>query len=200
MTMSGEVASLSLRFQSDALLECGCDEAGRGPLAGDVFAAAVILPEDFFLEGLNDSKKISERKRLQLRPVIEQTALAWGIGRVSAQEIDELNILRASFLAMHRAIDAMALRPDRLLIDGNRFTPYRDTPHHCIVKGDAKFMAIAAASILAKTYRDEYMQAAALRYPGYGWEVNKGYPTPQHRKAIKELGLTPLHRLSFTVK
>lgn len=192
--------SLALRFGADSLLECGCDEAGRGPLAGDVFAAAVILPEDFYLEGLNDSKKISERKRLHLRPFIEQKALAWGIGRVSVQEIDELNILHASFLAMHRAIEAMSMRPERLLIDGNRFDPYEDIPHHCIVGGDAKMASIAAASILAKTYRDDYMLAVARRYPGYGWEQNKGYPTSQHRNAIKQLGLTPLHRLSFTIK
>lgn len=192
--------SLALRFSEDDLLECGCDEAGRGPLAGDVFAAAVILPENFYLEGLDDSKKVPEQMRFSMRSFIEMNAIAWAIGRVSAQEIDERNILRASFLAMHRAIDALKVRPHRLLIDGNRFAAYQDIPHHCIVKGDAKFLAIAAASILAKTYRDDYMMAAARRYPGYGWEKNKGYPTVQHRNAIKTLGTTPLHRLSFTVK
>lgn len=191
---------LSSRFGNDTLLECGCDEAGRGPLAGDVFAAAVILPDDFSVPELNDSKKLSERKRYALRSIIEREAVAWAIGRASTQEIDELNILRASFLAMHRAIAQLSVIPQRLLIDGNRFAPYRGIKHICMIKGDARFASIAAASILAKTYRDDYMLALAQRYPGYAWEKNKGYPTSAHIRGIAERGLTPLHRRSFGYK
>ena len=179
------------------MLECGLDEAGRGCLAGPVFAAAVILPPDFSNELLNDSKQLSEAKRYQLRPVIEWQALAWGVGMVTPQEIDQINILNASFLAMHRAIEKLSLKPQHLLVDGNRFRTTLDIPYTCIVKGDGKMQSIAAASILAKTYRDDYMNQLATQYPAYGWLDNKGYPTAAHRKAIAEHGITPHHRLSF---
>ena len=178
-------------------IEAGCDEAGRGCLAGPVTAAAVILPEDFHNELLNDSKQLTERQRELLRPIIEREAIAWAVAFVSPQEIDEINILRASFTAMHRAIDQLTTRPEALLIDGNRFIKYQDIPHTCIVKGDGKMMSIAAASVLAKTHRDEYMQRIAQDFPQYARDKNKGYPTPAHRAAIELHGATPHHRMSF---
>lgn len=178
-------------------IEAGCDEAGRGCLAGPVFAAAVILPKDFYHPLLNDSKQLTENQRDVLRIVVEKEALAWSVAMVSPSEIDEINILQASFLAMHRAIATLSLLPESLLIDGNRFKKYADLPHHCIVKGDAKFAAIAAASVLAKTWRDEYMKNLATQFPQYGWDANKGYPTQAHRQAIREFGETPYHRQSF---
>lgn len=178
-------------------IEAGCDEAGRGCLAGPVTAAAVILPPDFSNGLLNDSKQLTEHQRDTLRPIIEREALAWAVEFVSPQEIDEINILRASFIAMHRAIDRLSIRPEALLIDGNRFIPYPDIPHTCIVKGDGKMMSIAAASVLAKTHRDEYMRSIAAEYPQYGWDGNKGYPTKAHRAAIAKYGATPYHRMSF---
>lgn len=178
-------------------IEAGCDEAGRGPLAGPVVAAAAIMPVDYQNELLNDSKKLKKKDRDQLEQMIKQDAIAWAIAEVSHEEIDEINILNASFLAMHRAIDQLKVRPELLLIDGNRFKKYKDLPHECVVKGDGKYMSIAAASILAKTHRDAVMEAAAQQYPGYGWESNAGYPTKKHRDAIRELGVTPLHRKSF---
>ena len=184
-------------FFEQGRLEAGCDEAGRGCLAGPVFAAAVILPEDFANEMLDDSKKLSERQRDMLRPVIEREALAWAVGVVEAEEIDRINILNASFLAMHRAVGALSVKPDFLLVDGNRFKPYPGIPHTCIVKGDGKMMSIAAASILAKTHRDEYMRRIAGEYPQYGWDLNKGYPTKSHRNAIARYGVSPYHRRSF---
>lgn len=185
------------QFLETGRIEAGCDEAGRGCLAGPVTAAAVILPPDFTNELLNDSKQLTEHQRDTLRPIIEREALAWAVEFVSPQEIDEINILRASFTAMHRAIDRLAIRPEALLIDGNRFTPYPGIPHTCIVKGDGKMMSIAAASVLAKTHRDEYMRRIAQDYPQYGWEGNKGYPTKAHRAAIAEYGVTPHHRRTF---
>lgn len=184
-------------FLDDGLVECGCDEAGRGCLAGPVFAAAVILPPTFYHPLLNDSKLLTERKRYLLRPVIEQAALAWAVGICSPEEIDEINILHASFKAMHKAIDSLTIKPDRLLIDGNRFDPYPSIMHTCVIKGDGKYASIAAASILAKTYRDDYMRGRAEDYPAYDWCTNKGYPTKAHRAAIEIFGLTPLHRKTF---
>jgi ribonuclease HII len=178
-------------------IEAGCDEAGRGCLAGPVFAAAVILPKDFHNPLLNDSKLLSEKERDLLRPLIEQEAIAWAVAQVSPKEIDDINILNASFLAMHRAIDQLKVRPESLLIDGNRFNPYPFIPHLCIVKGDSKYLSIAAASILAKTYRDDYMYKIARQHPDYAWLSNKGYPTKAHRKAIAALGTTEHHRLTF---
>lgn len=202
----------------EGLIEAGCDEAGRGCLAGSVYAAAVILPPDYHNEQLNDSKQLTDRQRKQLRPIIERDALAWAVGIVTPAEIDKINILRASFLAMHRALDQLKVRPEALIIDGNRFTPYHPSfadgndisrtsnqtqekalPHTCIVKGDAKYLSIAAASILAKTYRDDYMDALAEEYPQYDWQHNKGYPTRKHREAIKQYGTTPYHRLSYNL-
>ncbi len=177
--------------------EAGCDEAGRGCLAGPVYAAAVILPKNYKNKWLNDSKKLSDADRYLLRPEIEEKALAWACGVVDEKEIDEINILNASFLAMHRAIDQLQLKPEHLLIDGNRFKAYPNIPHTCIVKGDAKFMAIAAASILAKTYRDDFMKEMAKKYPVYVWEQNMGYPTKKHREAIRQHGPCDLHRLSY---
>lgn len=188
---------LLARFAQDDRLECGCDEAGRGCLAGPVYAAAVILPAEFTHPLLNDSKQLTERQRYELRPIIEAEAIAWGIGYCTPQEIDELNILKASHIAMHRAIDALLFRPERLLIDGNRFTPYEGIPHECIIKGDAKYLSIAAASVLAKTYRDDAMLALHEAYPMYGWDKHKGYPTKAHRVAIAEYGASLEHRLSF---
>lgn len=179
--------------------EAGCDEAGRGCLAGPVFAAAVILPPDFRSDELNDSKQLSEKKRYALRPVIEREAIAWAVGVATAEEIDRINILKASFLAMHRAVEQLAVRPDHLLIDGNRFTPYAGIAHTTVVKGDGKYLNIAAASILAKTYRDDYMNELAVRYPDYHWQENKGYPTKAHRQAIRRCGITPYHRKTFTL-
>ena len=179
------------------IIEAGCDEAGRGCLAGAVYAAAVILPEDFRNELLNDSKQLTEKQRYALREIIEREATAWAIGIVSPEEIDKINILNASFLAMHRAIDQLTVRPEHLLIDGNRFTPYADIPHTTVVKGDGKYMAIAAASILAKTWRDDYMNRLHEEFPDYDWIHNKGYPTKKHRAAIAAHGATPYHRKSF---
>ncbi|MFV0272081.1 MAG: ribonuclease HII [Macellibacteroides fermentans] len=186
-------------YYTKDVIEAGCDEAGRGCLAGPVFAAAVILPPDFKSELLNDSKQLSEKNRYALRPLIEQEAIAWGIGVVTAPEIDAINILKASFLAMHRAIDQLKVQPQALLIDGNRFTPYKEIPFTCMVKGDGRFLSIAAASILAKTYRDDYMLQLAEEYPSYGWQQNKGYPTRAHREAISKHGITPYHRKTFTL-
>lgn len=188
-----------LPYLKENVIEAGCDEAGRGCLAGPVFAAAVILPADFHNEILNDSKQLSEKRRYELRPIIEEEAIAWAVGIVSAQEIDKINILNASFLAMHRAIDTLKVKPEHLIIDGNRFKTYEGIPHQCVVKGDGKYMSIAAASILAKTYRDDYMNKIAQDYPAYQWAKNKGYPTKDHRKAIEELGATEHHRMSFTL-
>lgn len=179
------------------VLECGCDEAGRGCLAGSVFAAAVILPPDFTNEELNDSKQLTEAQRYRLRPIIEQAATAWGIGEVTAQEIDEINILNASILAMHRAISQLKIQPEHIIIDGNRFKPYKFIPYRTIVKGDAKFLSIAAASVLAKTYRDDYMQQLHKEFPMYHWNENKGYPTKQHRMAIRQYGSCAYHRMSY---
>ncbi len=186
-----------LPFHNPKLLEAGCDEAGRGCLAGPVFAAAVILPKNFEHYWLNDSKQLSENQRDVLRQVIEKEALAWAVAEVSAAEIDQTNILKASFLAMHRALDALKLRPEALLIDGNRFAPYPNTPHHCFVKGDGKYASIAAASVLAKTWRDEAMQRLHREFPQYKWAENKGYPTLAHRQAIREHGPSPWHRQTF---
>lgn len=189
---------LLARYQHE-LLEAGCDEAGRGCLAGPVFAAAVILPHDFEHELLNDSKLLTEEIRYRLRPEIEARAIAHAVGIVDNIEIDEINILNASFLAMHRAIDQLHLKPQFLIIDGNRFNKYADTPHQCIVKGDSKYLSIAAASILAKTYRDDYMKKIAAEHPEYDWHSNKGYPTIKHRETVLRLGHTPYHRLTFKV-
>jgi ribonuclease HII len=180
-------------------IEAGCDEAGRGCLSGPVFAAAVILPKDFSNELLNDSKKLTEAQRYSLREVIEREAVAWAVGVVTATEIDEINILRASILAMQRAVEKLKVVPQHLLIDGNRFTPYKNIPYTTVVKGDAKFMSIAAASILAKTYRDDYMLGISKEFPQYDWQKNKGYPTPKHRAAIREFGATPHHRMTFNL-
>lgn len=188
-----------LPFLDENLIEAGCDEAGRGCLAGPVFAGAVILPKDYCNDVLNDSKQLSEKKRYLLREQIEQDALAWAVGIVTPEEIDKINILNASFLAMHRAVDALKIRPQALLIDGNRFRPYQDLPHTTVVKGDGKFMSIAAASILAKTYRDDYMLRLHDEFPQYGWDSNKGYPARAHREAIRAFGVTPHHRLSFNL-
>jgi len=184
-------------FHTEGLLEAGCDEAGRGCIAGPVFAAAVILPSNFANPELDDSKKLSAKKRQLLRPVIEQEALAWGVGIVDEKEIDQINILNASFLAMHRALDKLQQMPAHLLIDGNRFKPYDDISHSCIVKGDGIYASIAAASILAKTHRDEYMEMLHREYPEYGWNRNMGYPTRTHRRAVLEHGPTIYHRRSF---
>lgn len=183
----------------EGLVEAGCDEAGRGCLAGSVFAAAVILPPDYEKELLNDSKKLTDRKRKQLREIIEHDAVDWAVGIVEPGEIDEINILNASILAMHRALDQLKVRPEAVIVDGNRFKPYRDLPYTTIVKGDGKYLSIAAASILAKTYRDDYMDRLAEDYPQYDWKSNKGYPTKKHRQAIRECGITPFHRRSFTL-
>jgi ribonuclease HII len=188
-----------LPFMNEGLVEAGCDEAGRGCLAGAVYAAAVILPKDFRNEMLNDSKQLTEHQRYALREVIEREALAWAVGVVSAEEIDKINILNASILAMHRAVDGLKIRPEYLLIDGNRFKKYQDLPHTTVVKGDGKYMSIAAASILAKTYRDDYMMELHRQYPQYGWDGNKGYPTKKHRAAIAEFGPTPVHRRTFNL-
>jgi ribonuclease HII len=178
-------------------IEAGCDEAGRGPLAGPVFAAAVILPKDYRNEKINDSKKLTAKQRYALRYEIENNAIAFAVASVSAQEIDEINILNAAISAMHRAIDKLTITPELLLIDGNKFKPYKHIPHHCIVKGDSKYLAIAAASILAKTYRDDYMTELSKLFPQYFWNKNQGYPTKQHYQAIKEHGVTEHHRKSF---
>lgn len=186
-----------LPFLQPNRVEAGCDEAGRGCLSGAVFAAAVILPPDFRCEELNDSKKLTEKMRYELRPLIEREAEAWAVGIVSPEEIDQINILQASFLAMHRAVAQLTMVPDHLLIDGNRFKPYPEIPHTCIVKGDGKMLSIAAASVLAKTYRDDYMMQLHEEFPHYSWDKNKGYPTKAHRAAIARWGTTPFHRMTF---
>ncbi len=179
------------------LIEAGCDEAGRGCLAGSVYAAAVILPEDYVNDALNDSKQLTAKRRYELRDEIERDALAWAVGIVTPAEIDEINILNASILAMHRALDGLRLRPEAIIVDGNRFKPYNFIPYTTVVKGDGKYLSIAAASILAKTYRDDYMDRLALEYPQYDWIDNKGYPTRKHRQAIAEYGITEYHRKTF---
>lgn len=188
-----------LPYLHQELTEAGCDEAGRGCLAGAVYAAAVILPHDFRNELLNDSKKLTEKQRYALREIIEREALAWAVGVVTPEEIDRINILNASFLAMHRAVGQLKIRPQHLLIDGNRFNKYEDIPHTTIVKGDGKYLPIAAASVLAKTYRDDYMNRLAEEYPAYDWKSNKGYPTVKHREAIRKFGVTPYHRMTFNL-
>lgn len=181
------------------LIEAGCDEAGRGCLAGSVYAAAVILPPDYQNELLNDSKKLTAKKRYALREEIERDAIAWAVGIVTPEEIDKINILNASFLAMHRALDQLKVRPQAVIVDGNRFTPYKNLPFTTIVKGDGKYLSIAAASILAKTYRDDYMLSLAEEYPQYDWQSNMGYPTKNHRQAIRQHGITPYHRKSYNL-
>ena len=181
------------------LIEAGCDEAGRGCLAGAVFAAAVILPPNYVNADLNDSKQLSEKRRYVLRDTIERDAVAWAVGVVTPEEIDEINILNASILAMHRALDQLTTRPEAVIVDGNRFKPYGSLPSVTIVKGDGKYLAIAAASILAKTYRDDYMKRLAEEYPQYDWKGNKGYPTKKHRDAIRQFGATPYHRRTFNL-
>ena len=183
----------------NGLVEAGCDEAGRGCLAGSVFAAAVILPPDYENAELNDSKQLTERRRYALREVIMHDAVAWAVGEVSPAEIDKINILNASILAMHRALDKLAVRPEAIIVDGNRFKPYNQLPYTTIVKGDGKYLSIAAASILAKTFRDDYMNALAAEYPQYDWLSNKGYPTRKHRDAIRLHGISPYHRRSFNL-
>ena len=181
------------------MIEAGCDEAGRGCLAGSVYAAAVILPPDYQNPDLNDSKKLTGKKRKALREQIERDAVAWAVGIVTPDEIDKINILNASILAMHRALDQLKVRPEAVIVDGNRFKPYQNLPYTTIVKGDGKYLAIAAASILAKTYRDDYMDSLAEEYPQYDWKSNKGYPTKKHRAAIKQFGVTPYHRMSYNL-
>lgn len=181
------------------LIEAGCDEAGRGCLAGSVYAAAVILPADYNNPELNDSKQLSASKRNLLREQIQRDAICWAIGVVTPEEIDQINILKASFLAMHRALDQLTVRPEAIIVDGNRFVPYQRLPYTTIVKGDGKYQSIAAASILAKTYRDDYMDQLAEQYPMYGWKSNKGYPTKEHRDGIKKYGITPFHRKSYNL-
>lgn len=192
-----------LPYYHKDVIEAGCDEAGRGCLAGPVFAAAVILPQGSMDDGpwsmLNDSKQLSEKKRYALREVIEREALAWAVGIVTNEEIDKVNILRASILAMHRALDQLELRPQEVIVDGNRFMPYKDLPYTTIVKGDGKYMSIAAASILAKTYRDDFMLRLHEEFPAYHWDKNKGYPAPAHRHAIRQHGTTPYHRMTFNL-
>ena len=188
-----------LPFYKEGVVEAGCDEAGRGCLAGPVFAAAVILPADFKNEMLNDSKQLTEKKRYQLREVIEREALAWAVGIVDNNEIDCINILNASILAMHRALDQLAIRPQNIIVDGNRWKTYRDVPATTIVKGDGKYLSIAAASILAKTYRDDFMLRIHEEFPQYHWDKNKGYPAKVHRDAIRQFGTTPYHRMSFNL-
>jgi len=180
-------------------IEAGCDEAGRGCLAGSVYAAAVILPPDYQNELLNDSKQLTEKRRYELREVIERDAVAWAVGIVTPEEIDKINILNASILAMHRALDQLKVRPEAIIVDGNRFKPYQNLPYTTIVKGDGRYLSIAAASILAKTYRDDYMNELAKEYPQYDWLSNKGYPTKKHREAIKQYGITPYHRKSYNL-
>lgn len=183
----------------EGLIEAGCDEAGRGCLAGSVFAAAVILPADYNNSALNDSKKLTEHQRYALREQIMADAEAWAVGEVTPEEIDKINILKASFLAMHRALDQLKVRPEAIIVDGNRFMPYHDLPYTTVVKGDGKYQAIAAASILAKTFRDDYMKRLDSEYPCYGWAGNKGYPTAKHRQAIREHGVSPYHRMSYNL-
>lgn len=186
-------------YYEQGRVEAGCDEAGRGCLAGSVYAAAVILPPDYHNERLNDSKKLTARQRYALRQDIERDAVAWAVGVVTPQEIDQINILNASILAMHRALDQLQVRPEAIIVDGNRFKPYRDLPHTTIIKGDGKYLSIAAASILAKTYRDDEMVRLAQEYPDYDWQHNMGYPTRKHREAIRQHGITPYHRRTFNL-
>lgn len=188
-----------LPYYNETLIEAGCDEAGRGCLAGSVYAAAVILPKDYHNELLNDSKQLTAKKRYLLREQIERDAIAWAVGIVTPKEIDEMNILRASITAMHRAVDQLKVRPEALIVDGNRFYKYQDLPHTTIVKGDGKYLAIAAASILAKTYRDDYMAELHKEFPHYGWDRNAGYPTKEHREGIRQHGTTPYHRMTFNL-
>lgn len=183
----------------DGVVEVGTDEAGRGPLAGPVYAAAVILPPDFQLDELNDSKQLTEKQRYKLRPIIEEKAVAWALGICTPEEIDKYNILQSSIISMHRAIEALGIEPQHIIVDGNKFRPYKNIPHHTVVGGDGKYLSIAAASILAKTYRDDYMMKIAEEYPMYGWAKNKGYPTKAHREAIAQFGPSPYHRKSFTL-
>ena len=190
---------LSSHYYNDYAIEAGCDEAGRGCLAGSVFAAAVIFPADYHNADLNDSKQLSARRRYALREVIERDATAWAVGIVTPEEIDYINILNASILAMHRALDKLAVRPQAVIVDGNRFKPYGTLPYTTIVKGDGKYLSIAAASILAKTFRDDYMDELDEKYPQYDWKSNKGYPTRKHREAISRYGTTPYHRMSFNL-
>jgi ribonuclease HII len=185
---------------SKGIIEAGCDEAGRGCLAGPVYAAAVILPHDYYNPGINDSKKLSSKARKTLRAEIEKDAITWCVAFADHQEIDRINILNASILAMHRAVDGLKLLPNLLLIDGNRFKSYKEIKHICVVRGDACYMSIAAASILAKTHRDEFMEELSFQYPQYGWMRNKGYPTAEHRRALMQTGRSPYHRRSFIVK
>ena len=188
-----------LPYLNKDVIEAGCDEAGRGCLAGSVYAAAVILPPDYQNERLNDSKQLNEKMRYELREEIQHDAVDWAVGIVTAQEIDQINILKASILAMHRAIDQLKVRPQELIIDGNKFFPYKDIHHTTVVKGDGKYLSIAAASILAKTYRDDYMKELHREYPVYGWDHNAGYPTKEHRKAIEMYGISPYHRKSYNL-
>lgn len=190
---------LSSHYYNDYAIEAGCDEAGRGCLAGSVFAAAVIFPADYHNADLNDSKQLSARRRYALREIIERDATDWAVGIVTPEEIDRINILNASILAMHRALDKLAVRPQAVIVDGNRFKPYGTLPYTTIVKGDGKYLSIAAASILAKTFRDDYMDELDQKYPQYDWKSNKGYPTRKHREAISRYGTTPYHRMSFNL-
>lgn len=193
------IVTMLKNYYYEGKTEAGCDEAGRGCLAGSVYAAAVILPPDYHNELLNDSKQLTEKRRYALREVIQRDAVAWAVGIVTPEEIDRINILNASILAMHRALDQLKVRPEAIIVDGNRFKPYHDLPHSTIVKGDGKYLSIAAASILAKTYRDDYMNQLAMEYPQYDWKGNKGYPTKKHREAIKLHGVTPYHRRTFNL-
>ena len=186
-------------FLHEGKVEAGCDEAGRGCLAGSVYAAAVIFPPDYENDEINDSKQLTRRHRNELRQQIERDALAWAVGVVTPEEIDKINILRASILAMHRALDGLKMRPEAIIVDGNRFTSYQGLPYQTVVKGDGKYLSIAAASILAKTYRDDYMAALHEAYPAYQWNKNKGYPTKAHREAIRRCGTTPYHRMTFNL-
>lgn len=193
------IVTMLKNYYYEGKSEAGCDEAGRGCLAGSVYAAAVILPPDYHNELLNDSKQLTEKRRYALREVIQRDAVAWAVGIVTPEEIDRINILNASILAMHRALDQLKVRPEAIIVDGNRFKPYHDLPHSTIVKGDGKYLSIAAASILAKTYRDDYMNQLAVEYPQYDWKGNKGYPTKKHREAIRLHGVTPYHRRTFNL-
>lgn len=203
--MTAKTHNILLPHYYEGKIEAGCDEAGRGCLAGSVYAAAVILPTDYHNDLLNDSKQLTEKRRYQLRTEIERDALAWAVGIVTPEEIDRINILNASILAMHRAVDLLTVRPEAIIVDGNKFKPYRDPqsglilPHTTIVKGDGKYLAIAAASILAKTYRDDYMNRLAEEYPHYDWRSNKGYPTKKHREGIRQHGVSPYHRMSYNL-
>ena len=190
---------LKNHYYSEYELEAGCDEAGRGCLAGSVYAAAVIFPKDYHNDELNDSKQLSAKKRYALREIVERDALAWAVGIVTPEEIDKINILNASILAMHRALDQLKVRPEAVIVDGNKLKPYHDLPYTTIVKGDGKYLSIAAASILAKTFRDDYMDRLAEEYPQYDWLSNKGYPTKKHREAIRKYGVTPYHRMSYNL-